>query len=33
MRTLGLLTKRGTSLSPPAEFLAGLIGARLKAEK
>lgn len=32
-RTLGLLTKRGTSLSAPAEFLAELIEARLKAEK
>lgn len=33
VRTLGLLTKRGTSLSPPAELLAGLIEARLKAER
>ncbi len=33
VRTLGLLTKRGTSLSPPAEILAGVIEARMKAEK
>ncbi len=33
VRTLGILSKRGTSLSAPAEILAGLISARLKAER
>lgn len=32
-RTLGIVQKRGTVLSAPAEFLAGLISTRLKSEK
>ncbi len=33
VRTLGILTRRGASLSPAAETLAALIGTHLKAEK
>jgi len=32
-RTLGIVQKRGTALSAPAEFLAGLISTRLRSEK